>query len=261
MPRRQRQKSKKGIYHVMIRGINKQFIFHDELDFIKMETILRVISAVNTESKRRACAIYAYCLMGNHMHLLIEQMDDTIDVVMKRIGVSYVSYYNKRYDRVGPLFQGRFKSESVDSFEYFVTLLHYIHMNPVVANLVSNPEDYRWSSWREYASDTYTGTSSICSVVNAFGNITRDQLRQIVINPDESVQTAIDPESMTDNEAGQCVKSLLPRDLEIQKLSELTKKERDEYLLKALQAGIGVRQLVRITGIGRSVIARINRKT
>ena len=85
MPRRQRQKSKTGIYHVMIRGINRQFIFNDELDFMKMVGILRHITT-SIDTKQKACEIYAYCLMGNHLHLLIKELGDDIAVIMKRIG-------------------------------------------------------------------------------------------------------------------------------------------------------------------------------
>lgn len=261
MPRRKRQKSKTGIYHVMIRGINKQFIFNDELDLMKMEGLIRHISSLgaSNDSNQRACAVYAYCLMGNHLHLLIEEQGKELADIMKRIGVAYVSYYNKRYNRVGPLFQGRFKSEPVDSFDYFVSLMHYIHMNPVKAKLVPNPGAYKWSSWREYESNTLDASSRICSVVRTFGDMEWEQLRRIVLNPDEPIQTTIDHESKTDSEATELMKSLLPSHIKAHKLSDLPKVERNEILLKALLAGIGVRQLARITGIGRMAIARLNK--
>lgn len=260
MPRRQRQKSKTGIYHVMIRGINRQFIFNDELDFMKMVGILRHITT-SIDTKQKSCEIYAYCLMGNHLHLLIKELGDDIAVVMKRIGVAYVSYYNKRYSRVGPLFQGRFKSEPVDKLEYMVSLLHYIHMNPVNARLADTPGDYKWSSWQEYDLNAHASPSCICSAVKAFGDMEWEQLRQIVLNPDCQIQNAIDPENITDSEAAECIKSILPSHVEIRKLSDLSRTERNQILLSALHTGIGVRQLARITGIGRMSISRLSKRS
>ena len=246
----------------MLRGINKQFIFRDEIDFMKMETILKKVGSDSCvhDAQQRPCAIYAYCFMNNHLHLLIEEIAEDISSVMKRIGIAYVGYFNKRHDRVGPLFQGRFKSEPVGDFNYFVSLLHYIHMNPVKAGLVRRPSEYKWSSWREYELPSSSAFSCVCSIGNRPGGLDWEQLRLIVLNPDEPVQVAIDLEPMTDNEARARLKRLLPPHVDVQALPTLQKKERKKMLLSALQAGIGVRQLARITGVGRMSIARINRK-
>ncbi len=73
------------------------------------------------------CIFYAYCLMSNHLHLLIQEREDSVSNIVKRIGVTYAHYFNKKYERNGHLFQDRFRSEPVDNIEYFVTLLRYIH--------------------------------------------------------------------------------------------------------------------------------------
>ena len=119
MPRQERTKSGTGIYHVMLRGINRTF--------------------------------YSYCLMSNHLHLLVREHKESVSSVMKRLGIAYAYYFNKKYQRNGHLFQDRFRSEPVNTMEYFVTLLRYIHQNPVKAGLVSSPGNYSWSSWHEYA--------------------------------------------------------------------------------------------------------------
>ena len=139
MPRQARQQSSTGVYHVMIRGINRERIFHDQIDFLKMEKILKMVTTdkVTDDTPIPAgCAIYAYCLMPNHLHILIQEKGEAIDRTMKRIGVSYASYFNKRYERSGPLFEGRFRSEPVGDPGYFIQLLHYIHLNPVKAGIL-----------------------------------------------------------------------------------------------------------------------------
>ncbi len=132
MPRSIRNKSESGIYHIMLRGINRQDIFEDEKDIQKLlETIKKYKEISQFE-------IYAYCIMSNHVHLLIKELGESISDVVKRISSSYVFWYNKRYERCGHLFQERFKSEAVENYEYFLTVLRYIHQNPMKA--VTNPQ-------------------------------------------------------------------------------------------------------------------------
>ena len=117
----------------MLRGINRNDIFIDEIDCLKMEKILRSIT------KYQLCKIYAYCIMTNHIHLLIAELDESISEVIKRLGVSYASYFNRRRERTGPVFEGRFRSEPVEDYDYFTRLLSYIHYNPVKAGMVKYP--------------------------------------------------------------------------------------------------------------------------
>ncbi len=119
-------------------------LFLDEEDKNRfLETLLRFKESNNYE-------LYAYCLMRNHVHLLIKEVEDTIQRLMKRIGVSYVYYFNQKYNRVGHLFQDRYKSEVIDSEQYFLGCSRYIHNNPVAAGLVRFPEEYHWSSYSYY---------------------------------------------------------------------------------------------------------------
>ena len=105
MPRQARKKSSSGIYHIMLRGINQQQIFEDSEDYNKFLQVLKDSKAIS-EFK-----IFAYCLMGNHIHLLIQEQKEPIEQIMKRIATRFVYWYNIKYQRVGHLFQDRFKSE------------------------------------------------------------------------------------------------------------------------------------------------------
>ena len=156
MARQIRKKSGTGIYHIMLRGINRQDIFEGDDDYLHMTMILRGMTERFDEHGVKLpplCTFYAYCLMSNHVHLLLQEREEDISNVVKRVGVTYAHYFNKKYDRSGHLFQDRFRSEPVDSIEYFITLLRYIHQNPVKAGIVENVVDYQWSSWKEYNSD------------------------------------------------------------------------------------------------------------
>ena len=144
MPRRRRKKSRSGIYHVILRGANKQEFFHSDEDKIRfLDTLLKY--KLRTEMQ-----VFAWCLMDNHLHLLLQEGNEGISHVMKRMGISYAQYYNWTYRTTGHLFQDRFRSEQVEDDRYFLTVIRYIHQNPVKAGIVSYPEEFYWSSCRGY---------------------------------------------------------------------------------------------------------------
>ncbi len=130
-------------YHVFSRGNNKDPIFFDERDRLVYLKILRL------SKEKFDFKLFAYCLLENHFHLFLQMLKDSkISKLMHFVQLQYVSYFNKKYHRVGHLFQGRFHSLLVQTDLYFQTVERYIHLNPVKAGLVSNPLDYPWSSYR-----------------------------------------------------------------------------------------------------------------
>lgn len=150
MARQQREKSSTGVYHVMLRGINRSDIFlEDEDKVVFLNTLL-------LKKSKEEYVLHAYCLMDNHVHLLIQEKEDDISRIMKRIGITYVRYFNKKYQRIGPLFQDRYKSEKVEDDGYLLTVMRYIHNNPVAAGLVKKPRAYNWSSYNDYLVKTKT---------------------------------------------------------------------------------------------------------
>lgn len=144
MARQSRLHSLTGVYHIMMRGNEKKDIFIDNEDKNKFLNVLfdkKIVSQYK---------LYAYCLMNNHVHLILNECDEALDVCLKRINVSYAHYFNKKYSRVGHLFQDRFKSECIDSDEYLLSAIRYVHNNPVKAKISGKPDDYRWSSYNSY---------------------------------------------------------------------------------------------------------------
>ena len=143
-----RQISESGLYHIVFRGVNKQSIFEEESDYVKMEDILYELKS---EMKFE---IYVYCFMSNHVHILLkeENMGD-ISLIMKRLLTKYARWYNIKYKRSGALIANRYKSQPVEVDEYFLNVVRYIHQNPIKAGMVEQIGDYRWSSYNEYASN------------------------------------------------------------------------------------------------------------
>lgn len=263
MPRQSRKHSETGVYHVMLRGINRERIFHDDIDFLKMKKILHLVTTdtvVDDTPVPAGCMIYAYCFMPNHLHILIQEGSESIDRTMKRIGVSYASYFNKRYERTGPLFEGRFRSEPVGDPGYFITLLHYIHLNPVNADIVQKPGDYKWSSWNEYCLDEKEVSFGICKQQPPFSDMTRKEICQIVLRADtEASQIAMirARKRKNDDEALQLLKHILGDKIKPEELNTCSKKIQTAIVDAALENGIGLRQLSRLTGIGHMTLSRL----
>jgi len=143
MARIARIKSKTGIYHVMLRGIDKRNIFLDKKEYLAfLKYIQKTRGKINF-------TVYAYCLMTNHVHILLKTEEMPGDII-KRIAIAYAQYHNIKNGRTGHLFQNRFKSEAVDTERYFLTVLRYINQNPIKAGIVEKMMQYKWSSYHEY---------------------------------------------------------------------------------------------------------------
>jgi REP-associated tyrosine transposase len=133
-----------AFYHVMNRGNAGETLFKSKRDRIKFLEYLE--STVDRFSIR----IHTFCLMGNHYHLLVETPEPNLSKAIQWLNVSYAVYFNRKHQRNGHLFQGRFKSILVDADEYLTHLSRYIHLNPVRAKMVENPADYSWSSYGSF---------------------------------------------------------------------------------------------------------------
>jgi REP element-mobilizing transposase RayT len=163
MARRARAEVEGGLYHVITRGNNRGQIFNAPADYEKFLSLLSVQKA------RLPFFLYAYCLMTNHVHLLIERQADSIGRIMHRLLTGYSQYYNRRYRRVGHLLQGRHKAILCQSDRYLCELVRYIHLNPVRAQMVDEPEQYRYSGHRAYLGLQPAGIVDVDPVLRHFG--------------------------------------------------------------------------------------------
>jgi hypothetical protein len=202
--------------------------------------------------------IYAYCLMGNHLHLLLKTNASPLEDIFKRLGIRYVSYFNRKYERTGHLFQGRYLSEAVENDSYLLSVLRYIHQNPVNAGLCTTPEEYPWSSSKGYL----RGTDEIVDTEFVLSLFSEDSQRQVSLytdfmseagggrildyrsdakSKDEQVKKRIDEICGMHNVGG---------------VQQLNINERDE-LIRGLKAeGASLRRIARLTGIPVGIIRR-----
>lgn len=144
MARPLRVEFKNALYHITARGIERKIIFSDRYDRNKFLYYLK------ENLQRYRVLLYAYVLMDNHYHFLVETLLPNLNRFMHDLNTAYSVYYNRRLNRVGPLFQGRYKSILVDKESYLLELSRYIHLNPVRSGKVEKPESYVWGSYRSY---------------------------------------------------------------------------------------------------------------
>jgi putative transposase len=177
MPRKARAEVEGGLYHIITRGNNRGQIFNSPADYEKFLALLTV------QKLKLPFFLYAYCLMSNHVHLLIERQANAVGRIMQRLLTGYAQYYNRRYRRVGHLLQGRYKAILCQSDRYLSELVRYIHLNPVRARMVNQPEDYAYSSHRIYLGMESTGIVDVDPVLRHFGakkDVARLRYRQFV---------------------------------------------------------------------------------
>jgi len=252
MPRGARKKSSSGIYHVVLRGINKQRIFEDNQDYSKFLEIIK------TNKDKSGYIVYAYCLMNNHIHLLIKEGEESLGNTFRRIGASFVYWYNWKYNRCGHLFQDRYKSEPVETDSYFLTVLRYINQNPIKAGVVKEIEQYPWSSYREY-----TIKSEICDTKFALKLFSENYQEALELwqnfnqaeNNDQCLEYD-DGTRLNDLEATKLIQSIVGVKIPAE-IQRYEKKKRNLVIKKLKEQGLPIRQIARLTGISYGVIRGI----
>lgn len=243
MPRLARKKSNSGIYHIILRGINRQQIFEDNADMQRfIETLLRY-------KEQSGYVIYAYCLMGNHVHILLKEGKEDLTLMLKRIAGSYVYWYNWKYHRIGHLFQDRFKSEPVENDSYFLTVLRYIHQNPVKAGLCRKAEKYAYSSINEYLTEP-----KLVDTDFVFSMVTKEQF--IDFHKEENEDRCLEMEEhfrLTDDEAIEIIRKIA-KCKTITELQFFDKSKRNLLIHKLYANGLSIRQISRLTGVSKKIV-------
>ncbi|MEG2199940.1 MAG: transposase, partial [Anaerovorax sp.] len=226
----------------------RQVIFQDDEDCKKY---LQCIAQCKTIS---GFTLHAYCLMGNHIHLLIEVKVEDLDQIFKRIGVRYAYWYNWKYMRSGHLFQDRFKSEPINDDASFIAVLRYIYQNPVKAGLCKNPEDYIWSSYNKQGA--YLPLTD-CN--KALELLSEAEFRAFLAQSNEEQFLDIEADTrLNDREAASMIKVVC----NVESLSDfhhLPAEQQTTFILELHKKRCSIRQLVRLVGISKGHIERILR--
>lgn len=253
MPRRARQHGESALYHVILRGINRQNIFEDESDYQKFIDILEIVKDLS------AFKLYAYCLMSNHVHLLIKIVEEPLEQTLKRIGIRYAGWFNYKYVRSGHLFQDRFKSEVVADERYLLTLIRYIHQNPVKAGMCKEAKVYQWTSYIDYLNGGgITDRADVLSMISESEQEGIMKFRELVDEPVAEPCMDIDLERrrFSDIEVREKMKALCGAE-NISVFQKLEKKEQRDAIIKMRRDGIPLRQIARVTGSSRGVVEKM----
>ena len=246
MPRTERLKSSTGIYHILARGIGQQRIFEQAEDYEQFLDFL-------FETKKRACfVLYAYTLMGNHIHLLLQEGPEPISQIFKRLGTRYAQWFNGKYGRSGHLFQNRFGSEPIEDDNYFLTVLLYIYQNPVKAGICSIAADYEWSSRRILGKEAGIVDEIKLTEIVSIETI-KHREREFV----EGVLLDVSKIGRRAAFADKTVVEMIRMICGVQngpEFQQMPREEQKAVVAKLREEKVPIRQITRVTGISKGVI-------
>ena len=246
MPRTARKASLSNIYHVMMRGVNRQAIFENDGDRLHFMSVLKECKEIS------GFRLHAFCLMPNHLHFLIEPAGEPLDLVFRRIGIRYAVWYNRKHQRAGHLFQDRFRSENVENDLYYMTVLRYILQNPMKAGLEPHLGTYRWSSYPAYAK----GTGSITDTQYAtelFG--TRESLIDFVrMGNEDIVMDETDPEWPLQDDDAKKIMEQITGCSATEEFRRLDRQLRNEYIRRMYAEKLSIGQIARLAGFSKSTV-------
>lgn len=251
MARAARRQAESEIYHVMVRGVGRQVIFEDDVDR------RFYLSSLREELVSHGGELLSWCLMDNHVHLLVRIAFEGLSSMMQTVGSEYATFFNRRHERVGHLFQDRFKSEPVDSESYLLTVVRYIHMNPVKDGLCTTPE-YQWSSYRAYLGYpeqcALTSCDFVLGLLGGVEGFVRFHLQETGEKPD--LEMGASTRFMSVEQLKRIAEEALGG-TRVEDVASLPRPQRNDAIRRMRAARLSVRQIERLTGVSRGVIARL----
>jgi len=242
MPRQPRQTSESGHLHLIVRGIGRQALFEEGADYQFYLGILR------RYARETGVAVCAYCLMENHVHLLARDAEGRTPQLMKKLGVSYSAYFNKKYERCGHLFQDRYLSEAIEDDAYLLTAFRYILNNPAKAGICPAAA-YAWSSYAQYDQpESFVDTALLRGLIGD-----RAQLDAFLAG--EGGSACMEYDKRDEVWQQDLLRSILGTENGMV-LQNMDRAARNDALHRLKEAGLTVRRIERLTGIGRNIIQR-----
>lgn len=252
MPRKARARSSTGIYHCILRGVDKRDIFLDDQDRFKF------INELKDAKEKYGYELYAYCLMDNHVHMLIKENKVDISKIMHNVVLRYSIYFNLKYERVGHLFQNRYVSKPVETERYLLTVQRYIHQNPPYM------ETYKWSSYKEYVTNRreIVDTKFILELFAKDKQMAINEFRTFTCKKIEKISVADFKDSeLVRNIPDKEVIKLIGESLNLKNILEIKQYNtniRNEFLKEIMEIeGITVCQLSRIMEIDKKTLLKI----
>lgn len=244
MPRTSRIRSESGFYHVIFRGNGKQLLFESDEDRACFLSLLK------EKVLGQGISLIAWCLMSNHIHLLLDDPQNNLSHAMHALATAYARHFNDVSGHVGAVFQGRFTSVPIKDNEQLLQVVRYIHDNPEKAGIAPSRE-YRWSSYREYLSGAHLINDKL--VLELIGG--REHFEEFSRSERYSGYYVRSGKRVSDEDAMLAAHNVLG-DVTPTEVKGLEKARRDDALRALRQAGLTRKQIERLTGIGASVISR-----
>ena len=246
--------SETGLYHIIFRGLNRQNLFEEDEDYIKLLEIINDIKTVV------GIQIYAYCLMTNHVHLFLREKESgDIKAIMHKLLTRYVMWYNRKYQRSGSLIGNRYKSEPIEDETYYLTLMRYIHQNPVKAGMVDKPEKYIWSSYNDYINlkNELTDIEFGLSILSGEEEQALKEFREFHEIMEDTDFSIPNTKKLTDEQLKRRIIKITGG-IRPEEITLRAKADRDSILALLRNEGFTIGQLERVTGISRGIITRAN---
>jgi len=246
MPRRPRIEIA-GYYHIINRGVEQRVIFKEACDYEYFEELMCFYM------KSYGITLHNYCLMSNHYHLLIETSTDNLSKFMRQLNMNYAIYFNKKYKRVGHLWQGRFKSWFVTDEAYLYTLMLYIEQNPFKANMVKTLKAYPYSSYHHFLQKEIPECLQDSWIVQNHGS--DHEAIQVMLN--SKVDTSVLQEL---KKASSLVESPnVDKKPDIEKLTKMFSnnkdmKERNTKIIKAYEEGYSQHMIAKVLDISQPAV-------
>ena len=245
------------IYHVILKGIDGHDIFYDNNDkdfFLKQ--ILTTKQSFNY-------IVYSYCLMSNHVHLVIKCKNELLSKAIQSLQIRYVSYFNKKYERTGHLFQGRFKSKAVETQKYFLELCRYVHRNPEKAG-IELTQKYEWSSYKEYIGKAKIIDKNV--LLNYFNNNLNDFIYYTIGMTDvDDIEDFVEYEIINKFTDAQLA-SIIMKKFNLSSIGQINlffKNREPDFLKEDLKKitsinGTNITQIARVIRINRNLIQKLS---
>jgi len=255
MARQERKYSQTDYYHVMLRGNNKSDIFEKE------ESKAYFAQCVKKLEDENILQTAAWCIMDNHVHLVVKVELNNIETAFKRLNVKYAMYYNRSNHAVGHVFQDRFRSETIETDEALINVIRYVHNNPLKARICKSIDAYPWSSYHEYLSQMHNDT--LAFVWSLFGGNV-ESFNELHSKPEEGFFLDIkeDQEKIKQDIAQKVITEICSRHgivnaKEISKNSDLLQK-----LIKGIsvQSGLSGRKIAKLLGLSEATVRRAQSK-
>jgi REP element-mobilizing transposase RayT len=251
MTRTARALSESGAYHAMARGIDKAQLFYDDEDrYAFLERLVRY-------QERYHFSLYAYCLMGNHVHLLIQLHSGGLPEIMKSLLLSYSHWFNTRYRRSGYLFGDRYKSEPVNDDAYLLAAIRYIHKNPQA----TGQEGYPWTSYDEIMNHSHlVDAGYVLGLFAEDDNEARRLFDAFLQRPADDSCVSLESSTRRYMDDAEAIQLILETSLldSCGGVCAVERGERNRIIAVLRREGMSVRQICRLTGLTRGIVQKID---